>query len=678
MRLRESLAALLVCGLMPILSPLACAPAENRTPAAAATMTDAPLDGSTFVVQHLAGTVDLVCPKATPRTVFAEIARQRPDICLAIDPDLANEKFLDEPLGDISLRQIPAEEAVRVAIGTRLDVVIRVESPQPPRIRVATAAAIRSELVTAMHPVGDILRRYAGTNADAQAGAAEALAILIKWHIHPYLNPCVTEWPEYLPEANHTPPGGEATCKNGMLRVRQSREGQAEVAAILAWLRQTGQSSVTGIDEEPPEIAAVRRMLGTRIDADFDRTPLDKALAAVFAKVDGLQWRIDPAVAAEGIDLAKHFVTVHGRQTPADSILGLILTSDVGYAVRPGYVQLTLRSRLAQTLSLAVYNTTKLLAPVTVTRPLPGGRQVTETVAVGAWDLNDLLSEIETHINATQDAYVAQWSDEGGAAQIQALGATLIVSQTRWGHEEVARFLKEAVEDREAKVKEYQERPPGWPARFLVPVFRDRPAHVSPEDKAVKEQLERPVNFQFADKPLSEALEMLRQALPDLNIVVRGIVEAESIDILARKVSVKVGNGPAYTFLNQIAGDGLMWQVYDGWVMISRWGPGMGRSVRSAGKVRGATYAVQDISYYSAGPAAPNEKRMRVEDLVDLIKKTVNSETDKDVAPWDGEHDFEGLQYFDGLLIVYQTQHGHQMVCACLNDLLKKVVGSGR
>ena len=70
--------------------PLACTPTETRGPAPGPTAAvEKPLDGSTFVVRHLAGKVDLVCPEATVRTALLEIARQRPDLHLAVDPDLA-------------------------------------------------------------------------------------------------------------------------------------------------------------------------------------------------------------------------------------------------------------------------------------------------------------------------------------------------------------------------------------------------------------------------------------------------------------------------------------------------------------------------------------------------------------------------------------------------------------
>jgi hypothetical protein len=248
---------------------------------------------------------------------------------------------------------------------------------------------------------------------------------------------------------------------------------------------------------------------------------------------------------------------------------------------------------------------------------------------------------------------VAQWSDEGGPAVMQYLRGTIIVSQTRRGHQQVAQLLAQLADARNAIVREAVEQAQGRRPKFRLPTVYAASADNTPaEDKAVLQRLEQPVNFQFADRPLAEVVEMIRQAVPDLNVLVSPDVAAEGIDIDTRKVSVKANNAPLHEVLGRVLGNELGWRVKEGWVEITT-------QVRLQQSLPVILYPVQDL--ISAEPG-----------LVDLVKKTVNATDDKGVASWSDAGGPAVIQFLNGSLIISQTQHGHQKICDCLNDLLRK------
>ena len=651
--------------------------------------------------------------------------------------------------GDLNLRQIPVEEALRLA-----RVLFRVE---PQRVLITTAEKVRADLVTAVFPVKDILERlrpdpgseapqfnlpnigngatapqFTLANIDAtapqfnlaniganvnvggagggggglgglftvpgdapvtdQMGVAE-LINLIRQHVNATEDPAVAPW-------NSEGGNAEMTCKDDVLWVKQTREGQAQVGAMLARLRAgfaagSISSRLLQLDDndEPEETLATRRLLDTRIDIDFERTSLDNVLKYI-GELRKVNIVISPDIAAEGIDLSSRLVTLSGKGATVRSILFHIMGSDLGYDVRPGYLLVTTRSKLQSHLPVRTYDITPLLEQVVAVRPLPGGRAAVEVIdTTVTWGSTEIISILKQNVNGSTHSYVAQWSDEGGPAVIQYLNGMLIMSQTPRGHQEVAKMLGRLVEEHKAMLQDYVDQARGKPAQFRLPAYTV-PDDAAPEDKAVLEQLERPVNFQFADRPLAEVIEMIRQAAPDVNIIVSPDVAAEGINIDSRRVTLNASNAPVGTVLARVLGDDLGWRVKEGWVEITT-------RARLQQNLPVVTYPVQDlipgIPDYGAtapqfnlanignGPTAPQFNLANIggnsggaAELINTLKQTVNATADKEVAQWSDEGGPAVMQFLNGMLIISQTRHGHQRLCDCLNRLLRDATTPGR
>jgi hypothetical protein len=689
----------LVCGKVPAILaavaflPLACTAPETHGPGEANVPAAAPLDGPSLVVRRLAGTVDLVGHKVTLRSALLEMARQRPDLNLSLDPDLAQDAALEAVVGDLDLRRIPVEEALRLVLAPCREGVFRVE---PQRVLVTTRAKVLADLVTAGHPIGDLQQQlmadpYFETAAvQANAGARSmavwqfVLASFVAEYVNSETDPCVADWNTESPGN----PGGkhsfggsaaEMTCRDGVLWVKQTREGQAHVAALLTRLRAALENGrlpaneataevARANDAEPEETLAVRQLLATRIDVDFKATPFPDALAAILAKAPGLQSMPDPEIAAAGLDLGDRLITLRGRQVTLQSVLHRLLQPSLGYDVRPGYLWITLRDRLAAKLLLASHDVAGLVAPMSVTRTLPDGRKVREPVLVGALDWRDLITLVRRRVNCVLDPNVAAWCEDGGPAAIQGYDNTLIVAQTRPGHEQVAALLRKLLEERVAAARESLEQAQDPRPQFRPPTFKPPEDEATPEDKAVLAQLAQRVNFQFADKPLSEVLERIREAAPDLSLVVSDDVAAAGIDLVGCKVTLNAGNAPLRTVLDQALGNALVWRIKEGWLEI------IPRESDPTPLLPTATYPVAGL--VAAQPRRPGDaKKMAVDELIAFLRQAVNSDSDKDVAAWEEDGGSAFILYANGMLILSQTPHGHQQVCDRLNACLLRPAG---
>ncbi len=453
---------------------------------------------------------------------------------------------------------------------------------------------------------------------------------------------------------------------------------------------------------EPEETLAAQQLLETRIDLDFERTSLDNVLKYI-QEPRKINIVISPDIAAEGIDLSARLVTLQGKRATIRSVLGLILGSDLGYDVRPGYLLVTTRARLQRHLPVKTYDITPLLERVVATRLLPGGRVAVEVLADDTMGTTEIINVLKQNVNATNDAYVAQWSDEGGPAVMQYIDNVIVTSQTPRGHQEVARLLGQLMEDRKAVLREYIDQARGKPAQLRA-AYKVPDDNAAPDDKAVLEQLEQPVNFQFADRPLPEVLSMIRQAVPDLNVVVSPEIAAEGIDIESRKVTLNASNTPVRTVLNRVLGDDLGWRAREGWLEINT-------RARLQQNLPVVTYPVQNlvtaIPDYGATapqfnlanignnvnvaggsgggldgpfvvPAQPGSNPMDATELINRIRETVNASSDKEVAQWSDEGGPAVIQLLNGVLIVTQTPHGHQKVCECLNAYIQRLTGGGQ
>jgi general secretion pathway protein D len=219
------------------------------------------------------------------------------------------------------------------------------------------------------------------------------------------------------------------------------------------------------VQDEPKAVAGTRRLLGEKIDLDFEKTSLDNVLKYISEVQRDLNIVVDPELAAAGIELSSRVVDLKLRQVTVESVLRLILGNDLGYKVEAGYILITTKEKVQQNLPIVTYPVQDLIASV----PDFGGQaprfdlaaitQQAGQIGQGGGAFGELFGEagaaaeepgvgwqelvdiITRNVNSQSDPTVAAWTDEGGPAAINYMNGVLIITQTREGHSRVADLL---------------------------------------------------------------------------------------------------------------------------------------------------------------------------------------------------------------------------------------------
>ena len=227
------------------------------------------------------------------------------------------------------------------------------------------------------------------------------------------------------------------------------------------------------VSAEPKAVSETRRRLSEEIDLDFEKTSLDNVLKYISEVQRGLNIVIDPDVATAGIDLTTRVVDLKVKQVSVESVLSLILGSDLGYRVESGYLLVTTKEKLQQNLPAVTYPVQDLLAQIpdfsdqaprfdiasviqAAAQSGQGGggagnlfggntQAVTPEVQLGPTEVMDMVQRI---VNAQSNPSVAVWSAEGGPATIEYFNGVFIVTQTRNGHEKVSDLLEQLRRER--------------------------------------------------------------------------------------------------------------------------------------------------------------------------------------------------------------------------------------
>jgi len=255
-----------------------------------------------------------------------------------------------------------------------------------------------------------------------------------------------------------THPGEEVNGKTMYLRYPDAKTWKD--------LTQFRRAFTKAVSAEPKAVSETRRRLQERIDLDFEKTSLDNVLNYISEVQRGLNIVIDPDIATAGIDLSTRVVDLQVKQVSVESVLHLILGTDLGYRVESGYILVTTSEKLQQNLPVVTYPVQDLVATIPdfgnqaprfevgdVTQAAAqaasggggafgdlfgAGAATTEERSAGPQELRDL---IQRTVNNQSDPNVAAWGDEGGPAAIEYMNGLLIVTQTRIGHEKVSGLI---------------------------------------------------------------------------------------------------------------------------------------------------------------------------------------------------------------------------------------------
>ncbi len=217
--------------------------------------------------------------------------------------------------------------------------------------------------------------------------------------------------------------------------------------------RLRGGGRALGLAEASPEAAALReRLMGTRMDADFEELTIEQVANNIFFTTD-IPVSVDPEVKQE-LDNAAEYVNLKGlRDLPVHSLLN-ILTASVGeslaWTIRNGRVYITKAEKAAGIPVPRVHNIQDLTFPITDFKgvnirdiPLPGEAGDDSETTVFASELDKVkLIEPDEVLNLVRENIARESWDAGLGYSIDFVDSNnLLVIHTPQVQQQVADFL---------------------------------------------------------------------------------------------------------------------------------------------------------------------------------------------------------------------------------------------
>ncbi len=378
---------------------------------------------------------------------------------------------------------------------------------------------------------------------------------------------------------------------------------------------------------EHPNVREIRRLLAEPISLDFQRVSLDNVLKYLGEVKPGLRLTIDPEVQRAGIDLSSRVVDIRVRGVSVESVLNLILGKDLGYLVQLDGLLITTRENVLRHLSTASYPVANLLGRLAA--------NAGETVEAALKQLTDLIMR---DVNSADDPYTADWEGAGGNGAMTYKEGSLVITQTASGHKHLAALLD--VLD-----------------RTLAPDAVQAGPATSKAWNETRARLQETIDLDFEHTSLDNVLKYISEVKRGLNIVPDPELADLGVDLSARVVDLKVKGVSSEEVLNLILGEDLAYVVEPGYVLVTTRG-------RAYERLPLGAYRVDDL--LSAPDVRDFPDR---QELVDILKRNINTMADPNVAPWTDEGGNATVDFLGGLLVIRQTRAGHEQVAALLQAL---------
>jgi general secretion pathway protein D len=227
---------------------------------------------------------------------------------------------------------------------------------------------------------------------------------------------------------------------------------------------------------------------------------------------------------------------------------------------------------------------------------------------------------------------------------------------------------------------------------------------VSQEPKAVAEtrrRLNETINLDLEQTTLDNALKYITDLKPGLNIVVDPDIAAGGIELSTRMVNLKVTGVAVQSVLGLILGADLGYKVESGYILVTT-------KEKLQQNLPVVTYPVQDLVaqipdfgaeaprfevgdvtqaaaaaaggggggfgqlFGQGGQTQQPDANVGPQELIDIIQRTVNSQSDPAVAAWSDEGGPAAVEFMNGLLIITQTRRGHEKVAELLEQLRRE------
>ena len=222
----------------------------------------------------------------------------------------------------------------------------------------------------------------------------------------------------------------------------------------------------------------------------------------------------------------------------------------------------------------------------------------------------------------------------------------------------------------------------------------------SPEKARTRKRLQERMDLDFEQTSLENVLNYISEVQEGLNIVIDPDISAEGIDLSTRVVDLKVERVPVESVLPLILGRDLGYRVEAGYILITT-------REKLQRNLPVVTYPVQDLvaTIPDFGDMAPRfeaadiieaaaeaaqggggggaelwggaveaevEEELGPPELLDLIRRTVNNQSDPNVAAWADAGGSAAVEYMNGMLIITQTRIGHEKIQDLLDQLRRE------
>ena len=235
----------------------------------------------------------------------------------------------------------------------------------------------------------------------------------------------------------------------------------------------------------------------------------------------------------------------------------------------------------------------------------------------------------------------------------------------------------------------------------LTEFRRDFTKAVSAEPKAVAEtrrRLSEQIDLDFEKTSLDNVLKYISEVQRGLNIVIDPDVSTAGIDLSTRVVDLKVKRVAVESVLGLILGADLGYRVESGYILVTT-------REKLQQNLPVVTYPVQDLvaqipdfggeaprfevgdviqaaaaaaggggvgDLFGGATTTATDQPVGWQELVDIIQRTVNNQSDPNVAAWSDEGGPAAIEFMNGLLIVTQTRKGHERVADLLEQLRRE------
>jgi len=211
-----------------------------------------------------------------------------------------------------------------------------------------------------------------------------------------------------------------------------------------------------------------------------------------------------------------------------------------------------------------------------------------------------------------------------------------------------------------------------------------------------RRRLSEEIDLDFEKTSLDNVLKYIGEVQRGLNIVIDPDVGAAGIDLSSRVVDLRVKRISVESVLGLILGVDLGYKVESGYILVTT-------KEKLQQNLPVVTYPVQDLvaqipefedaprfnvadvvqgvtaaaagggfgGLFGAGAAAAAQP-IGWQELVDIIQRTVNKQSDPNVADWSEAGGPAAVEYMNGILIVSQTRRGHERMADLLEQLRRE------